>query len=87
MGQVKLTDLENTVVRVIGFAESMLGAEIQDHVRMESEGATDALNPLISAGVVESVPPYAEQVQLAEIPVTASELKSSHKLKRALIRS
>jgi len=36
MGQVKLTDLENTVVRVIGFAESMLGAEIQDHVRMES---------------------------------------------------
>ena len=86
MGQVKLTGLENTVVRAIGFAESMLGAEIQDHVRMESEGATDALNPLISAGVVGSIS-YAEQVQLAEIPVTASELKSSRKLKRALIRS
>lgn len=51
------------------------------------EDATDTLNPLIGAGVVESVPPYAEQVQLAEIPVTASELKSSRKLKRALIRS
>ena len=50
------------------------------------EDATDALNPLISAGVVGSIS-YAEQVQLAEIPVTASELKSSHELKRALIRS
>jgi len=50
------------------------------------EDATDTLNPLIGAGVVESIP-YAEQVQLAEMPVTASELKSSHELKRALIRS
>ena len=52
MGRVKLTGLENTVVRAIGFAESILGAEIHDHVRIESKGATDTLNTLIGAGVV-----------------------------------
>src|SRR5947207_6464974 len=37
MRQVKLTGREASVVRAIGFTESMLGAEIQDFVRMESE--------------------------------------------------
>ena len=87
MRQVKLTGREASVVRAIGFAESMLGAEIQDYVRMESEDVTDTLNSLMSAGFVESIP-YAEQVQLAEMPVTAFELSPaySHELKRALIR-
>jgi len=88
MRQVKLTGREASVVRAIGFTESMLGAEIQDYVRMESEDVTDTLNSLMSAGFVESIP-YTEQVQLAEMPVTAFELNPaySHELKRALNRS
>ena len=85
--EVKLTGREATIVRAIGFTESMLGAEIQDHVRMESEDVTDTLNSLMAAGFVESIP-YAEQIQLAEMPVTAFELNPAygHELKRALMR-
>ena len=88
MRQVKLTGREASVVRAIGFTESMLGAEIQDYVRMESEDVADTLNSLMSAGFVESIP-YAEQVQLAEMPVTSFELNPaySHELKRAIYRS
>ena len=88
MRQVKLTGREVSVVRAIGFTESMLGAEIQDHARMESEDVTDTLNSLMSAGFVESIP-YSEQVQLAEMPVTSFELNPAyiHELKRALIRT
>jgi hypothetical protein len=88
MRNVKLTGREASVVRAIGFTESMLGVEIQDYVRMESEDVTDTLNSLMSAGFVESIP-YTEQVQIAEMPVTAFELNPaySHELKRALTRS
>jgi len=88
MRQVKLTGREASVVRAIGFTKSMLGAEIQDFVRMESEDVTDTLNSLMAAGFVESIP-YAEQIQLAEMPVTAFELTPAytHDLKRALIRT
>ena len=87
MRQVKLTGREATIVRAIGFTESMLGAEIQDHVRMESEDVTDTLNSLMSAGFVESIP-YLEQIQLAEMPVTAFEINPAyaHQLKQALVR-
>jgi hypothetical protein len=88
MRLIKLTGREASVVRAIGFTESMLGTEIQDYVRMESEDVTDTLNSLMAAGFVESIP-YAEQVQLAEMPVTAFEINPaySHQLKEALIRS
>ncbi|HEY6111490.1 MAG TPA: hypothetical protein VIV62_03130 [Chthoniobacterales bacterium] len=87
MRQIKLTGREASVVRAIGFAESMLGAEIQDHVRMEVEDVTDTLNSLMAAGFVESVP-YYEQVQLAEMPVTAFEVNPAytHELRQALSR-
>jgi hypothetical protein len=87
MRQVKLTGREATVVRAIGFTESMLGAEIQDYVRMETEDVTDTLNSLLSAGFVESIP-YSEQIQMAEMPVTAFEINPAyaHQLKEALIR-
>jgi hypothetical protein len=88
MRQVKLTGREASVVRAIGFTESMLGAEIQDYVRMESDDVTDTLNSLMAAGFVESIP-YSEQVQIAEMPVTAFELNPAycHELKRAILRS
>lgn len=87
MRTIKLTGREASVVRAIGFTESMLGAEIQDYVRMESEDVADTLNALMAAGLVESIP-YYEEVQLAEMPVTAFELNPAyvHQLKEALYR-
>jgi hypothetical protein len=85
MRTIKLTGREATVVHAIGFTESLLGAEIQDLTRMESEDVTDTLNGLLAAGFVESIP-YHEQVEVAEMPVTAFEINPaySHDLKRAL---
>jgi hypothetical protein len=87
MRSIKLTGREATVVRAIGFTESMLGAEIQDFTHMELEDVTDTLNGLMAAGFVESVP-YCEAVQLAEMPVTAFELNPAfvHELKHAIQR-
>jgi DNA-binding MarR family transcriptional regulator len=87
MRAIKLSGREATVVRAIGFAESMLGTEIQDITRMELEDINDTLNALIAAGFVESIP-YSEDVQLAELPVTAFELNPAyaHELKQALVR-
>jgi hypothetical protein len=87
MRTIKLSGREATVVRALGFTNSMLGAEIQDFVRMESDDVTDVLNSLMAAGFVESIP-YSDQVQLAEMPVTSFEVNPaySHQLKRALLR-
>ena len=87
MRTIKLSGREATVVRAIGFTNSMLGAEIQDFVRMECDDVTDVLNSLMAAGFVESIP-YSDQVQLAEMPVTSFEVKPaySQQLKRALLR-
>jgi hypothetical protein len=88
MRTVKLSGREASVVRAIGFTNSLLGAEIQDFVRMESDDVTDVLNSLMAAGFVESIP-YSEQIELAEMPVTAFEVNPaySHELKRALNRN
>jgi hypothetical protein len=73
MRSIKLSGREISVVRAIGFTEAALGADIQDTTHMEVEDVTDALNGLIAAGFVESIP-YSEEVQLAEMPVTSFEL-------------
>jgi hypothetical protein len=87
MRAIKLTGREATVVRAIGFTESMLGTEIQDLTRMEPEDVTETLNGLIAAGFVESIP-YTEEVPIAEMPSTSFELNPAyaHELKQALIR-
>jgi hypothetical protein len=87
MRHIKLSGREASVVRAIGFTESMLGTEIQDQTHMESEDVNDVLNSLLSAGFIESIP-YVEEVQLAEMPVTAFELNPAyvHELKQALAR-
>lgn len=84
---IKLTGREATVLRAIGFTESMLGAEIQDNTRMELEDVTDTLNGLMAAGFVESIP-YCDEVQIAEMPVTAFEVNPAyvHEIKSALQR-
>ena len=85
MRHIKLSGREATIVRAIGFTEAMMGAELQDHTHMDVEDVTDTLNSLISAGFVESVP-YYDEVQLAEMPVTAFELNPAyaHELRQAL---
>ena len=87
MRQIKLTGREATIVRAIGFTESMLGTEIQDYARMESEDLTDTLNSLLAAGFVQSIP-YTEQVELAEMPVTAFEVNPAyaHEIRLAIAR-
>ena len=54
---------------------------------MDTEDVTDTINSLMSAGYVESVPFY-EEVQIAEMPVTAFEVNAAyiHELKQALSR-
>jgi hypothetical protein len=87
MRHIKLSGREATVVRAIGFTEPMMGAEIHDYVNMDVEDVTDTLNSLMSAGYVESVP-YYDEVQIAEMPVTAFELNPAYvlELKQALYR-
>jgi hypothetical protein len=87
MRNIRLSGREATIVRAIGFTEAMMGAEIQDCTHMEIEDVTDTLNSLMSAGFVETVP-YYEEVQLAEMPVTAFELNPAyvHELRQALRR-
>ena len=87
MRHIKLSGREATVVRAIGFTEAMMGAEIHDYVNMDVEDVTDVLNTLMSAGYVESVP-YYDEVQIAEMPVTAFELNPAYvlELRQALYR-
>ncbi len=84
---IKLTGREATIVRAMGFADSALGADIQDSTKMELEDVTDVLNGLIAAGFVESVP-YSEEVQMAEVVATAFEVNPAyaHELRRAITK-
>ncbi len=87
MREIRLSGRELAVVRAIGFAESMLGADILDRTRMELEDVGDTVNGLIAAGLVESIP-YSEQVDLAEMPTIAFEINPSYvqELRVALLR-
>jgi hypothetical protein len=87
MRDVRLSGREAAVVRALGFAESMLGAEILDITHMELEDASDTLNGLIAAGLVETIP-YSEQIDLAEMPATAFEVNPAyvHELRQAIAR-
>jgi hypothetical protein len=85
MREVRLSGREVAVVRALGFAESMLGAEILDSTHMELEDASDTLNGLIAAGLVETIP-YTEQIDMAEMPATAFEVNPAyvHELRQAI---
>jgi hypothetical protein len=87
MREVRLSGREVAVVRALGFAESMLGAEILDITHMELEDVSDTLNGLIAAGLVETIP-YSEQIDLAEMPAIAFEVNPAyvHELRQAIAR-
>ena len=65
----------------------MLGTEIQYLARMELDHLNDTLNGLLAAGFVQSIP-YTEEIQIAEMPVTAFEVNPAyaHELREAVIR-
>lgn len=77
MREIRLSGREAAVVRAIGFAEPMVGAEILDVTRMEAEDVSDTLNGLISAGYVEPIP-YCEQIDLAEMAATSFEVNPAY---------
>jgi len=77
MRQIRLSGREATVVRAIGFAQSVLGAEIQDVTNMEVEDVADTINALIAAGFVDSVP-YCEHVGITDIPKMSFELNPAY---------
>jgi len=85
MRSVKLSGREASVVRAIGFAEAVLGADIQDMTHMELEDVAETVNGLMAAGFVESIP-YYEQVEMAEMPATSFEINPAfaHELRQAL---
>lgn len=85
MRNIKLTGREASLVRVMGFGEPMLGAEIHENTQMDIDDVLDTLNSLMSAGFVESIPFYNE-VPLAEMPGTAFEINPAYvgELRRAL---
>ena len=87
MRDVRLSGRETAVVRAIGFAESMLGAEILDITHMDVEDVNDTLNGLVAAGLVETIP-YSEQIDMAEMPATAFEVNPAyvHELRQAISR-
>lgn len=85
MKQIKLTGREMVVVRAIGFALPVSGAEIQEATRLPDEDLADVLNGLMVVGYVESNP-YAEQVASERVRETEFEVNSAyaHELKTAL---
>ena len=87
MRQIKLTGREASVVRAIGFADALLGAEIQDSARMEADDLTDTLNGLLAAGFVQSIP-FSETIDIAQMCATSFEVNPAyvHELKQAVLR-
>ncbi len=77
MRQIKLTGREMSLVRAMGFTETMLGSEILEVTRMEPDDVGDALNGLIAAGFVETTP-YQEEVALADLAVTGFEINPAY---------
>jgi len=77
MRTIRLSGREATVVRAIGFTQSVLGEEIQGVTNMQVEDVTDTLNALIAAGFVDSVP-YCEQVGITEVSKMCFELNPAY---------
>jgi len=77
MRHINLSGREAAIVRAIGFAEPVLGTDVQDQSHMDIEDASDTVNGLMAAGYVESIP-FAEQVELAEFPNISFELNPAY---------
>ncbi len=87
MKQIKLSGREMVVLRAIGFALPLPGAEIQEATRLNDEDLADVLNGLMVVGYVECTP-YADQIATERVRETEFEVNSAyaHELKEALRR-
>jgi hypothetical protein len=85
MRKIRLTGREAKVIRTIGFALALPGAEIMEITKLEAEDLTDVLNGLMTVGFVECIP-YADQISMEAMPTTEFEVNSaySHELKTSL---
>ena len=88
MRQIKLSGRERAVLKALGFAEAVTGAQVLEHTQIQPEDLTDVLNALLAAGYVESKP-YREQVSADEMPATEFEVNPGymHELKSSMQRS
>ena len=88
MRRIKLSGREHSLLKALGFANAVLGAELQEHTHMEPEDITNTLNALLAAGYVESKP-YREQITAAEMSATEFEVNPGyvHELRTAMLRS
>ena len=88
MRRIKLSGRERAVLKALGFANAILGAEVQEYTQMHPEDLTDVFNALLAAGYVESKP-YREQVTLEEMPTVEFEANPAyvHELKVAMARA
>ena len=88
MRQIKLTGREASVVRAIGFTESMLGTEIQDMSR-HGIGRHDRYVERPDRGrFCSNAFLIREEVDMAEVTVTAFEVNPAyvHELREAMLR-
>lgn len=88
MRRIKLSGREHSVLKALGFADAVLGSELQDHTQMRPDDMTDTLNALLAAGYVESKP-YREQITAAEMSAIEFEVNPGyvHELRMAMLRS
>lgn len=88
MRRIKLSGRERAVLKAVGFAEGVRGAEVREYTQMPPEDLTDTLNALLAAGYLESRP-YLEQVSLEEMPATNFEINPGyvHELRESMARA
>ncbi|MFL6531117.1 MAG: hypothetical protein ACJ8HQ_09330 [Chthoniobacterales bacterium] len=87
MRNIKLTGRELSIVRTMGFHEAMRGVDILEQTRMDAEDVAFALNGLLSAGFVESVP-YYEEISATDLETVSFEVNPAYvgDLKTAMVR-
>ena len=88
MRKIKLSGRERTVLKALGFAEAVTGAQVMEHSHIQPDDLTDVLNALLAAGYIESKP-YSEQVSAAEMPTVEFEVNPGyiHELKSTMQKS
>lgn len=88
MRRIKLSGRERCVLKALGFADAVAGAQLSEHTQMQAGDLMDTLNALLAAGYVESKP-YREQITAAEMSTVEFEVNPGyvHELRSAMVQS
>ena len=88
MRKIQLSGRERAVLKALGFAEAVTGAQVMEYSQIQPDDLTDVLNALLAAGYVETKP-YREQVSAEEMPEVEFEVNPGyiHELKSTMQRS